>query len=71
MRTRDEIILWFVSWMVLTSSLVIAAMVFIWVDERNNIPGSFLPLSVSACVFAMLLFPLIYCWGVLHRRLEV
>ena len=71
MRTRDEIILWFVSWMVLTSSLVIAGMVFTWVDDwEGNIEGALLPLVASAHVFALLLFPLIYCWGVLYRRLE-
>lgn len=70
MRGRDEVILWFVSWMVLTSSLALSGMVFTWVDDRNNIPGAVLPLTVAACVFALLLFPLIYCWGVLYRRLE-
>lgn len=70
MRRLDEFILWFVSLLVLTSSLVLAGMVFVWVDGRNNIPGSILPLTVSTCVFALLLFPLIYCWGILYRRLE-
>ena len=71
MKLWQEILLWFASAMVLVSSAVLAGYVYVWVDDwEGNLEGAILPFVASVFSFFLLLFPLIFCWGIIYNRIE-
>ena len=66
---RIDLVLYLLAVLILISAAIPSLFVYQMVDDwQGNIPGALVPFSTGAMVYAFVLGPLIYAWGILYTK---